>query len=38
MEGGIRCILNSNTRNENLAGEIDASSAKYMHVAQDKKA
>ena len=32
MEGGIRYMLNSNTRNESLAGAIDTSSAKYKVV------
>jgi hypothetical protein len=38
MEGGIRYVLNSNTRNEGLAGATDAISAKYMQLAQDKEA
>ena len=38
MEEGMRYILNSNRRNESLAGATDTSSAKYKQLAQDKEA
>jgi hypothetical protein len=38
MEVGMRYILNSNRRNESLAGAIDTSSVKYKQLAQDKEA